>query len=203
MTRLQWLVNASQFPGRYTVLATSLGPHLSHICTNENARSLVLHITHQGYDREAVRIMVDELHQAAPNIIDQVDGMDFMLKVLDSPNIDPAQKRALDERIEASEEASILQQVVAEISILTSRRQARDNALEELQRLAQTQTHDQQQLPPDVTSEKVYEDAGEGRVECVGKAWCGGSVSESQGEGSFLTDRRYAMRGLSRRSPSE
>jgi hypothetical protein len=129
MTRLQWLVYASQFPGRYTLLATSLGPHLSHICTNEHARSLVLRITHQGYDLEAVRIMVNGFHQAAPNILDQVYGRDFMLRVLASPNIDPAQKRALDRHASA---------------ILARRIQVRDICLA----LQQTQTNHQQQLPP-------------------------------------------------------
>jgi hypothetical protein len=68
-----------------------MAPHLSYIY--ENASSIMIKITHQEYDPEAVQIMVDGLYHAAPTI-----GRGLMREILASPNIDPTRKQALREK---------------------------------------------------------------------------------------------------------
>ena len=52
---LTWLLEASELPGRYRLLAPRLAPHLNHLCTHKLASSTLIRVVNQSTDPAAVR----------------------------------------------------------------------------------------------------------------------------------------------------
>ena len=60
---LTWLLDTSNFPSRYTLLAPRFTPHLSHLCTHKLASLTVLRIVNQKVEPDA---SIDEHPQHQP-----------------------------------------------------------------------------------------------------------------------------------------
>ena len=52
---LTWLLETSELPGRYRLLAPRLAPHLNHLCTHKLASSTLIRVVNQSTDPAAVR----------------------------------------------------------------------------------------------------------------------------------------------------
>jgi protein JSN1 len=101
---LQWLLDTSNFPGRYKLLAPRLAPHLSHLCTHKLASSTVLRIINQRHDPEAAQLILDGLFNSSSNVLedilgDQVHGINMVQKVLSSQYIEQSQKQVLADKV--------------------------------------------------------------------------------------------------------
>ncbi|TFK42882.1 hypothetical protein BDQ12DRAFT_758558 [Crucibulum laeve] len=95
---LTWLLDSSNFPSRYNLLAPRFTPHLSHLCTHKLASLTVLRIVNQKIEPDASRQIVDALfsspgdHVLTDVLGDQVNGVAVVHKILGSPFIDPVEK---------------------------------------------------------------------------------------------------------------
>ncbi|KAG8967296.1 hypothetical protein FRC03_010235 [Tulasnella sp. 419] len=95
---LTWLLDTSGFASRYRLLAPRFTPHLSHLCTHKLASSTVLRIVNQNLEPEASTQIVNALfHSPGDHVLtdvlgDQVNGVALVLKVLQSPFVEPNQK---------------------------------------------------------------------------------------------------------------
>lgn len=90
---LAWLLDASDLPGRYRLLAPRFTPHLAHLCTHKLASCTVLRIVQETQELEASGIILKALFDS-PNdatlqeiLTDQVHGSQFIAKVLSTPHI--------------------------------------------------------------------------------------------------------------------
>lgn len=95
---LTWLLETSNFPARFKLLAPRFTPHLSHLCTHKLASLTVLRIVNQKIEPEASLAIVRALfnspgdHVLADVLGDQVNGVSVVHKILGSQFIDPAEK---------------------------------------------------------------------------------------------------------------
>ncbi|KIJ44131.1 hypothetical protein M422DRAFT_143127, partial [Sphaerobolus stellatus SS14] len=95
---LTWLLDTSNFPARYKLLAPRFTPHLSHLCTHKLASLTVLRIINQKTEPEASKEIVQALfnspgdHVLTDVLGDQVNGVSVVHKVLTSSYIDPAER---------------------------------------------------------------------------------------------------------------
>jgi protein JSN1 len=95
---LTWLLDTSNFPSRYNLLAPRFTPHLSHLCTHKLASLTVLRIVNQKIEPDASSQVVDALFSSAGDHVltdvlgDQVNGVAVVHKILTSPFIDPIEK---------------------------------------------------------------------------------------------------------------
>ncbi|KAG8885976.1 hypothetical protein FRB97_008514 [Tulasnella sp. 331] len=100
---LTWLLEATGFHSRFSLLAPRFAPHLSHLCTHKLASNTVLRIINQKIEPEASAHIVKALFfspndQVLTDVLgDQVNGVSLVLKILQSPFIDPSQKQSLHE----------------------------------------------------------------------------------------------------------
>lgn len=69
-----WLLDASNLPGRYRLLAPRFSPHLAHLCTHKLASGAVLRIINQRVDPEAARMILDVLFAADSKILEDILG---------------------------------------------------------------------------------------------------------------------------------
>lgn len=96
---LTWLLDTSNFPSRYNLLAPRFTPHLSHLCTHKLASLTVLRIVNQKIEPEASTQIVEALFSSPADHVltdvlgDQVNGVAVVHKILTSPFIDPADKQ--------------------------------------------------------------------------------------------------------------
>ncbi|PWN28467.1 ARM repeat-containing protein, partial [Jaminaea rosea] len=58
---LNWLLDASNLPGRYRLLSPRFTPHLAHLCTHKLASLTVLRIVNQRLESEAAHSLLDAL----------------------------------------------------------------------------------------------------------------------------------------------
>jgi len=113
---LTWLLDASNFPARYKLLAPRFTPHLSHLCTHKLASLTVLRIINQKVEPEASKEIVQALfnspgdHVLTDVLGDQVNGVTVIHKVLTSSYIDPVEKPAY---LEATKRVLIELKVIA------------------------------------------------------------------------------------------
>ena len=91
---LTWFLDTCTFPGRRTVLAPKLVPHLVHLCTHKVAYLTVLKVINQRNEPEA-RDMILKALFFSPNdqilqdiLSDQVCGATLIFKVLTTPFFD-------------------------------------------------------------------------------------------------------------------
>ncbi|KAG9001610.1 hypothetical protein FRB93_012036 [Tulasnella sp. JGI-2019a] len=100
---LTWLLEASGFHSRFSLLAPRFAPHLFHLCTHKLASNTVLRIINQKTEPDASAHIVQALFfspndQVLTDVLgDQVNGVSLVLKILQSPFIDPSQKPSLHE----------------------------------------------------------------------------------------------------------
>ncbi|KAL1917774.1 uncharacterized protein VTP21DRAFT_3608 [Calcarisporiella thermophila] len=85
---LTWLLDTSNLPGRYRVLAPRLAPHLAHLCTHKLASQTVLKIVNQRQDAVARNLILASLFfspgdQVLEEVLgDQVNGVTVVQKIL-------------------------------------------------------------------------------------------------------------------------
>ncbi|KAF9451210.1 hypothetical protein P691DRAFT_757490 [Macrolepiota fuliginosa MF-IS2] len=95
---LTWLLDTSNFPSRYNLLAPRFTPHLSHLCTHKLASLTVLRIVNQKNEPNASRQIVEALfnspgdHVLTDVLGDQVNGVAVVHKILTSSFLDPIDK---------------------------------------------------------------------------------------------------------------
>jgi protein JSN1 len=113
---LTWLLDTSNFPSRYTLLAPRFTPHLSHLCTHKLASLTVLRIVNQKVEPDASVQVVEALF-SSPNdhvltdvLGDQVNGVAVVHKILTSPFVDPDQRPTY---VEATKRVLIELKVIA------------------------------------------------------------------------------------------
>ncbi|KAI0340520.1 hypothetical protein BDW22DRAFT_1333919 [Trametopsis cervina] len=113
---LTWLLDTSNFPSRYSLLAPRFTPHLSHLCTHKLASLTVLRIVNQKVEPDA-SIQVVEALFSSPNdhvltdvLGDQVNGVAVVHKILTSPFVEPEQRPAY---VEATKRVLIELKVIA------------------------------------------------------------------------------------------
>lgn len=113
---LTWLLDTSNFPSRYNLLAPRFTPHLSHLCTHKLASLTVLRIVNQKNEPSASRQIVEALfnspgdHVLTDVLGDQVNGVAVVHKILTSAFIDPMDKQNY---IEATKRVLIELKVIA------------------------------------------------------------------------------------------
>ncbi|KAJ7582813.1 pumilio/RRM domain-containing protein [Mycena floridula] len=113
---LTWLLDTSNFPSRYNLLAPRFTPHLSHLCTHKLASLTVLRIVNQKIEPDASRQIVEALftspgdHVLTDVLGDQVNGVAVVHKILTSPFIDPVEKHGY---VEATKRVLIELKVIA------------------------------------------------------------------------------------------
>ncbi|KAL8284285.1 hypothetical protein RQP46_005034 [Phenoliferia psychrophenolica] len=99
-----WLLDASNLPGRYRLLAPRFSPHLVHLCTHKLASVAVLKLVNQRVDPQASRLILDALFDANSKTLedvlgDQVHGAACITKLLSSPFLDGTDRPVLHDRV--------------------------------------------------------------------------------------------------------
>jgi protein JSN1 len=113
---LTWLLDTSNFPSRYNLLAPRFTPHLSHLCTHKLASLTVLRIVNQKIEPDASKQVVDALfcspadHVLTDVLGDQVNGVAVIHKILTSSFIEPIDRPVC---IEATKRVLIELKVIA------------------------------------------------------------------------------------------
>ncbi|ORZ28775.1 hypothetical protein BCR41DRAFT_366500 [Lobosporangium transversale] len=104
---LTWLLDNSQLPGRYRVLAPRLVPHMVTLATHKLASLTILKVINQRQELDASDIMINSIvnsnqDQVLVEILgDQVHGVSLIQKILASPNVEQQQKHVLAEKVKA------------------------------------------------------------------------------------------------------
>ncbi|KAG0147340.1 hypothetical protein CROQUDRAFT_43052 [Cronartium quercuum f. sp. fusiforme G11] len=101
---LTWLLDSSNLPGRYSLLAPRLAPHLAHLCTHKLASVTVLRVINQSVDPEASRAVVDGLFHSSRQVLDevlgdQVHGVTVLTKILGSQFVNAETKTMMTEKL--------------------------------------------------------------------------------------------------------
>ncbi|KIP09275.1 hypothetical protein PHLGIDRAFT_339402 [Phlebiopsis gigantea 11061_1 CR5-6] len=113
---LTWLLDTSNFPSRYSLLAPRFTPHLSHLCTHKLASLTVLRIVNQKVEPEASGQVIEALFQSPNDHVltdvlgDQVNGVAVVHKILTSPFVEPERRPAY---VEATKRVLIELKVIA------------------------------------------------------------------------------------------
>ncbi|KAI7818179.1 armadillo-type protein [Gamsiella multidivaricata] len=104
---LTWLLDNSQLPGRYRVLAPRLAPHMATLATHKLASLTILKVINQRQEPDASDIMINSIinsnqDQVLVEILgDQVHGVSLIQKILASPNVEQQQKHLLAEKVKS------------------------------------------------------------------------------------------------------
>ena len=81
---LTWLLDTSNLPGRYRLLATRLAPHLSQLCPHKVASTTILKLVNQKIDPLSSKMLVDAIFRATQSTVledilaEQVHGSSFV-----------------------------------------------------------------------------------------------------------------------------
>ncbi|GAA6012454.1 hypothetical protein JCM11491_004337 [Sporobolomyces phaffii] len=115
---LTWLLESSELPGRYSLVAPRFAPHLSHLFTHKLAAQSVMRVINQSVDLEAQRMILDPLidpsGKALEDILgDQMHGTAAISKVVASTFLSEARRQELNERIKVAIETLHVQSVPA------------------------------------------------------------------------------------------
>jgi protein JSN1 len=95
---LTWFLDTCTFPGRRTVLAPRLVPHLVHLCTHKVAYLTVLKVINQRNEPEAREIVLKALFfspgdEVLENILsDPTSGATLIFKILTTPFFDESMR---------------------------------------------------------------------------------------------------------------
>ncbi|SGZ22408.1 BQ5605_C022g09484 [Microbotryum silenes-dioicae] len=103
---ITWLLDTSDLPGRYRVLAARFAPHLPHLCTHKLASTAVLKIINQRADPLASQIILDALLDPKTKVIeeilaDQAHGAACMSKILNASISDELTRKKVVDRMRA------------------------------------------------------------------------------------------------------
>lgn len=96
---LTWLLDASNLPSRFDLLAPRFTPHLTHLCTHKLASLTVLKIVNQRTEPQAAHALLDALFDSPNDMIleeilsEKVHGSQFVTKVLSSPHLEPERRK--------------------------------------------------------------------------------------------------------------
>ncbi|CAO1617864.1 unnamed protein product [Sympodiomycopsis kandeliae] len=102
---LTWLLDASDLPNRFELLAPRFTPHLTHLCTHKLASQTVLRVVNQNSEPEASQKILDALFNSPDDAIleevltDQVHGSQFVTKVLSSSHLDAGSRDRYAEQV--------------------------------------------------------------------------------------------------------
>ncbi|SCV68980.1 BQ2448_2000 [Microbotryum intermedium] len=104
---ITWLLDTSDLPGRYRVLAARFAPHLPHLCTHKLAWTAVLKIINQRADPVASKIILDALLDPKTKVLeeilaDQAQGAACMSKILNASISDEFARKKLVDRSRAT-----------------------------------------------------------------------------------------------------
>ncbi|OLY82723.1 Pumilio domain-containing protein [Smittium mucronatum] len=105
---ISWLLDSSNFPGRFRVVAPQLAGHLRHLCTHKLGSSTILKIINQREEPDARDLIINTLffnpeHQVLDDILsDQVHGANVVLNVLTCDSVDDSEKVRIAHRIKSS-----------------------------------------------------------------------------------------------------
>ncbi|CAO1629938.1 unnamed protein product [Parajaminaea phylloscopi] len=95
---LTWLLDTSNLPGRFGLLAPRFTPHLAHLCTHKLASSTVLKVANQRGEADAAYALLDALFDSPQDAIleevlsEKVHGSQFITKLLSSPHLEADRK---------------------------------------------------------------------------------------------------------------
>ncbi|KAK3826143.1 MAG: armadillo-type protein, partial [Benniella sp.] len=104
---LTWLLDNSQLPGRYRVLAPRLAPHTITLATHKLASLTILKVINQRQEPDASDIMINSIVNSNQDQVlleilsDQVHGVSLIQKILASPNVEQPQKHILAEKVKS------------------------------------------------------------------------------------------------------
>ncbi|KAF9170154.1 hypothetical protein BGX20_009360, partial [Mortierella sp. AD010] len=104
---LTWLLDNSQLPGRYRVLAPRLAPHMATLATHKLASLTILKVINQRQEPDASDIMINSIVNSSQDQVlveilgDQVHGVSLIQKILASPNVEQQQKLVLAEKVKS------------------------------------------------------------------------------------------------------
>lgn len=71
---MTWLLDTSNLPGRYRLLAPRFAPHLAHLCTHKLGSVAVLKVVNQRVEPKASRIVLDALFDQESNTLEDILG---------------------------------------------------------------------------------------------------------------------------------
>ncbi|ORY61951.1 hypothetical protein BCR35DRAFT_334920 [Leucosporidium creatinivorum] len=99
-----WLLDTSNLPGRYRLLAPRFSPHLAHLCTHKLASSAVLKIINQRVDPAASRMLLDAIFAPESKTLedilgDQIHGTACITKIINSSFVDQTERDSMAERV--------------------------------------------------------------------------------------------------------
>ncbi|GAA6062356.1 hypothetical protein JCM10212_005698 [Sporobolomyces blumeae] len=115
---LTWLLETSEFPNRYSLVAPRFATHLSHLLTHKLASQSVLRIISQDVDLEAQRMILDALFDAEGKVLedilgDQVHGTASISKVMASTFLSDSRRQNSVARIKSAIDTLNVQSVPA------------------------------------------------------------------------------------------
>ncbi|OMJ23836.1 Pumilio domain-containing protein [Smittium culicis] len=105
---ISWLLDSSNFPGRFRVIAPQLAGHLRHLCTHKLGSATILKIIDQREEPDARDLILNTLffnpeHQVLDDILsDQVHGANVILNALTSSCVDNSEKARIARRIQSA-----------------------------------------------------------------------------------------------------
>ncbi|GAA6008981.1 hypothetical protein JCM10207_004054 [Rhodosporidiobolus poonsookiae] len=105
-----WLLESSNLPKRYALLAPRFAPHLSHLCTHKLASQSVLRVVNQREDLEAQKTLLDALldleAKTTEDILgDQQNGVAVFMKILASPFLSEDRRQQICDRVKEALES--------------------------------------------------------------------------------------------------
>ncbi|KAJ2627598.1 hypothetical protein H4R22_004323 [Coemansia sp. RSA 1290] len=103
---LTWLLDASQFPGRFRVLAHQLAPHLRYLVTHKLGASTVGKLVDQTSEPDARDLILNTLFfNPDPSVLedvlaDQAQGIQVVLRILQGSAIGESEKARIADRVQ-------------------------------------------------------------------------------------------------------
>ncbi|GAA5905012.1 uncharacterized protein JCM6883_004937 [Sporobolomyces salmoneus] len=115
---LTWLLEASELPCRYSLVAPRFAPHLSHLFTHKLASQSVMRVINQAVDPEAQRMILDPLFDREGKVLedilaDQMHGTASILKLVNSTFLSDSRRQEMNARIKSAIESLGVQSVPA------------------------------------------------------------------------------------------
>ncbi|PVU87261.1 hypothetical protein BB561_006408 [Smittium simulii] len=105
---ITWLLDFSNFPGRFRVIAPQLAGHLRYLCTHKLGSTTILKIIDQREEPDARDLILNTLFfNPEPQVLDdilsdQVHGASVVYKVLCSSCVDDSEKIRIASRVKSS-----------------------------------------------------------------------------------------------------
>lgn len=104
---ITWLLDTSNLPGRYSLLAQRFAPHLSALCTHKLASITILKIVNQKVDARASKTILDALFDGDAKVLeeilgDQTHGIATVTKLFNSSAMDTDERPQRRERVKAA-----------------------------------------------------------------------------------------------------